>query len=104
MMQCEQCEFFSRDQATGRIMLRCDPFRTIKEPACLDKWQLVKLDALLQSYQATLRGYQQLAPMQKKMFKFLEREIDDIDEAEEWKRTDKDDDEEYDEPDDAQPL
>ena len=104
MMQCEECEFFSRDEATGRIMLRCDPFRTIKEPACLDKWQMVKLDGLLQSYQATLRWYQQLAPMQQKMFKFIEREMDDIDEAEEWKRAAEDEDEEHDESDDDQRL
>lgn len=92
MLQCEQCEFFSRDEATGRIMLRCDPFCTIKEPQCLEKWQLLRLDALVQSYQATLRLHEKLAPMQKKMFDFLRREMDDIDESDSWKRPEDDDD------------
>jgi len=84
MNQCKDCEFFSRDQM-GRIMLRCDPFSTIKEPACLDKWQLVRLDALLQSYQATLRWYQKLAPMQEQMFQYMKREMDEIEDADSWK-------------------
>ena len=92
MIQCESCEYFSRDEASGRIMLRCDPFRTIKEPACLEKWQLLRLDALLQSYHATLRGQQKLAPMQEKMFKFLKREMDDIDESEGWRDKNEEDD------------
>ncbi len=84
MNQCKDCEFFSRDQL-GRIMLRCDPFSTIKEPACLEKWQLVRLDALLQSYQATLRWYQKLAPMQEQMFQYMKREMDEMEDADSWK-------------------
>lgn len=85
MIQCQDCEFFSRDEATGRITLRCNPFSTIKEPACLEKWQLMRLDGLLQAYHATLRWYQKLAPMQEKMFEMMKREMDDIDQADEWK-------------------
>ena len=96
MLQCKDCEFFSRDSA-GRIMLRCDPFSTIKDPSCLEKWQLLRLDGLLQAYQATLRWYQKLAPMQEKMFEFMKREMDDIDEADSWKYNEVDEDEESDE-------
>ena len=89
MIQCEGCEYFSRDPH-GRIVLKCDPFSTIKEPACLDKWQLLRLDGLFQAYQATLRWYQKLAPMQEKMFEFMKREMEDIDDAESWKYEDPD--------------
>jgi E3 ubiquitin-protein ligase DOA10 len=84
MLQCKDCEFFTRD-TMGRIILRCDPFSTIKEPSCLDKWQLVRLDALLQSYQATLRWYQKLAPMQEQMFEYMKREMDEMEDADGWK-------------------
>ena len=85
MLQCKDCEFYYRDEQTGRMMLRCDPFSTIKEEACLYKWQLVRLDGLLQAYHSTLRWYQKLAPMQEKMFEMMQREIDDIDDADSWK-------------------
>ena len=85
MLQCKDCEYFSRDEATGRIILRCDPFSTIKEPDCLGKWQLLRLDGLLQAYHATLRWYQKLAPMQEKMFDMMKREMEDIDDADDWK-------------------
>jgi hypothetical protein len=87
MIQCQDCEFFVRDES-GRIMLRCDPFSTIKEPACLEKWQLLRLDGLLQAYQTTLRWYQKLAPLQEKMFDYMRREMEDLDEADRWKYTD----------------
>jgi len=93
MLPCKDCEFFSKDEATGRIMLRCDPFSTIKEPACLEKWQLLRLDGLLQAYHATLRWYQKLAPMQEKMFEIMKREMEDFDQADDWKNKDKDEDE-----------
>ena len=99
MLRCEECEYFSRDEKSGRITLRCDPFRTVKESECLDKWQLLRLDALLQAYHATLRWYQKLAPMQEKMFEMMKREMDDLDEADNWKYTD-DEDEGPDEKDD----
>jgi len=85
MLQCKDCEYFQRDDKTGRISLRCDPFQTIKEPACLEKLQLLRLDALLQSYQTMLRWYQKLAPLQEKMFDMVKREMDDYDESESWK-------------------
>ena len=94
MIQCKECEFFTRDDATGRILLGCDPFQTIKEPACLEKGQLLRLDSLLQSYHSTLRLNQKFAPMQEKMFEFLKREMDDVDESDSWKRAEDDDNDE----------
>lgn len=91
MLKCEDCEYFSREKETGRIMMKCDPFSTIKEPACLEKMQLLRMDGLVQMYQAMLRFYQNMEPMQKKMFNFMKREMDDVDEADSWKQTDDDD-------------
>ena len=90
MIQCQQCEFFRRDER-GAISLACDPFSTIKEPECLAKWQLAKITQLVAAYQATLDYYRKLAPMQEKMFKVMEREIDDISEADQWKVADDED-------------
>lgn len=84
MIQCEDCEYFVRGPG-GQVGFKCDPFSTIKEPECLTKWQLIKLDTMVRSYQATLAFYQRLAPMQEKMFKHMEREIDEMDEGESWK-------------------
>jgi hypothetical protein len=71
-------------------MMKCDPFSTIKEPACLEKMQLLRMDSLVQMYQAMLRFYQNMAPMQKKMFDMMKREMDDVDEADRWKQADDD--------------
>ena len=90
MLQCENCEFFRRDEK-GRIQLRCDPFSTIKEPECLAKWQLLRQDALLQAYQTTLQWYQRLAPMQEKMFEYMKREMEDLDDSDSWKVQDDED-------------
>ena len=99
MLQCSQCEFFSRDR-NGKIHLRCDPFSIIKEPECLQKWQLIRLDNLLQAYHFMIQGYQKLAPMQKKLFDMMKREIDDIDQADSWKyREDDEPEDENDKPD-----
>ena len=40
---------------------------------------------MVQSYQATVAMYRRLAPLQEKMFRHMEREIDDIDESDKWK-------------------
>lgn len=84
MIQCKDCEFFRRHE-NGRTSFACDPFGTIKEPECLTKWQLIKIDQMVQAYHATLRYYDRLAPMQEKMFRVMEREIDDLNEADRWK-------------------
>lgn len=90
MLQCKDCEFFDR-APNGAVILRCDPFGTVKEPECLQKWQLLKLDMMVRAHQATVAMHQRLAPLQEKMIKFMERELDDVDEADRWKYGDTDD-------------
>jgi hypothetical protein len=92
MLSCVDCEFFARSPG-GAPRLACDPFSTIKEPECLVKWQLVQLSTIAQSHQATLDMYRRMAPLQEKMFKHLEREIDEAGEADRWKLKDDDEDE-----------
>ncbi|MFQ5501177.1 MAG: hypothetical protein ACE5EQ_02630 [Phycisphaerae bacterium] len=91
MIQCDQCEYFNRSP-DGRIAFGCDPFSTIKEPECLAKWQLLRsseltqrMDRLVAAYEATLKIYQRLQPMQEKMFRHMEREIDETEEGDAWK-------------------
>jgi len=91
MLQCSECEFFRR-RSDGTVHLTCDPFATIKEPECLVKWQLIQLRVIAQSHQATLEMYERFAPLQEKMFKHMEREIDEVDEADRWKYDEDDDD------------
>ena len=84
MIQCKDCEFFDR-APDGTPILRCDPYSTIKEPECIHKWQLLKLDEMVRAYQATVAVYKRIAPLQEKMMRHMEREIDEIDEADKWK-------------------
>ena len=86
MIQCKDCEHFRRDE-NGRVSFSCDPFSNIKEPECLQKWQLIKTNQMAEAYQATLRYYHKLAPMQDKLFKAMERELDDMDESDKWKQS-----------------
>ncbi len=97
MIQCENCEFFQKGP-DGEATFACDPFSTIKEAECLTKWQLLKINEMVASYQATLRYYDKLAPMQEKMFKVMEQEIDEMNEAEQWKRAAEDEPLDEDEP------
>jgi hypothetical protein len=66
-------------------MFRCDPFSNVKEPECLAKWQLIRLDMLLGSYQNMLKCYSKLGPLQDKIFKYVQREINDMEESDGWK-------------------
>ncbi|MFH1419505.1 MAG: hypothetical protein ABII12_14615 [Planctomycetota bacterium] len=91
MIQCSECEFFNRE-GSGRLGFKCDAFSTIKEPECLTKWQILrsaelsqKLDRMIAAYEATLAIYRRLQPLQEKMFRHMEREIDDAEEADTWK-------------------
>lgn len=47
---------------------------------------------LVSSYRSMLSWYEKMAPMQDKIFKFMQREINDIDETERWKLEDDDED------------
>ena len=96
MIQCSECEFFHCSPG-GQASFSCDPFRNIKEPECLAKWQLIKLEVLARSHQATLDMYRRLAPLQEKMFRHMEREIEDQEDADSWKY-EQDDEEDPDRP------
>ena len=89
MIQCKDCEFCEM-ASDGRRSFKCDPFVNIKEPECLAKWQLLRLDMLVASYQSMIKFQNKMAPLQDKIFKYMEREIEDIDEAERWKIDDED--------------
>lgn len=99
MIQCKDCEF-CKTETSGQLSFSCDPFANVKEPECVNKWLLLKMDLMVQAYQATLEYYHRLAPLQERMFKHVERELDDIDESEKWKT---DDDEDQQETDPADP-
>ena len=98
MIQCKDCEFCETGPG-GQRVFKCDPFSNIKEPQCLAKWQLIRLDMLVASYQGMLKWYGKLGPMQDKIFKYMQRELNDIDESEKWKieEDDEENDEENDE-------
>jgi hypothetical protein len=87
MIQCKECEHF-RQGADGEIGFRCDPFSNIKEPECLAKWQLLKINQMVAAYQATLEYYRKLGPMQEKMLKVVQHELDEMNEGEKWKVND----------------
>ena len=91
MIQCKDCEFCEIGPE-GQKAFKCDPFSNIKEAECLAKWQLIRLDMLVASYQGMLQWQKRLAPLQDKIFKYMKREIEDIDESVQWKQNDEDDD------------
>jgi hypothetical protein len=84
MIQCKDCEF-CQTGPDGKRSFRCDPFANIKEPECIAKWQLIRLDMLVASYQGMLNWYGKLAPLQDKIIRYMQREIDELDETEQWK-------------------
>jgi len=85
MIQCKDCELCQM-QGEGQVQLRCNPFTNVKEPECLMKWQLLRLDLMTRAYMATVAEYRKLAPLQKKLFRHMSREIEEMDEAEKWKQ------------------
>ncbi len=90
MIQCKDCEYCEM-APDGRRTFKCDPFVNIKEPECVAKWQLIRLDRLLANYQGMLKMQQKLAPLQDKIIKYMQLEMNDIDEAERWKIDEEDD-------------
>ena len=94
MIECKDCEFCELGP-DGKRAFKCDPFTNIKEPECIAKWQLIRLDMLLATYQGMVKWYGKLAPLQDKIFKYMQREINELDETEGWKLdTDEDEEEE----------
>jgi len=87
MIQCKDCEF-CEISPDGKRTFKCDPFTNIKEPECIAKWQLIRLDMLVASYKGMLKWYEKLAPLQDKIFKYMKREIEDINESERWRLDD----------------
>lgn len=90
MLRCEDCEFYRR-RPDGSAELLCDPYSTIKEPECLAKLQLTYLKVIADSHKSTLALYRRFAPLQERMFRHIEREMDDVEEAERWKLGNEDD-------------
>jgi hypothetical protein len=45
---------------------------------------------LVSGHQQLLKWYAKLAPLQDKIFKYMEREIEDLDEADRWRIEDED--------------
>ena len=84
MIQCKDCEY-CENSPDGRRVFKCNPFENIKEPECIAKWQLIRLDMLVNAYEQMLKFQNKLAPLQDKIFKYMKREINDIDESENWK-------------------
>ena len=87
MIQCKDCEFYESGP-NGQRTFKCDPFSTIKETECLAKWQLIRLDMLVASYQSMNKLQSKMAPLQDKMFKYMNRELEDLDESDKWKTDD----------------
>ena len=83
MLQCKDCELY-RQEPDGRRIFLCDPFNNIKEPECLAKWQLLRLDMIASAQNKQLAAQEQMAPIQDKIFKYIKRELEDIDESEKW--------------------
>ena len=84
MIQCRDCEYY-HELPDGSPHLLCDPFTNIKEPECIGKWQLMKLNVIVRAHERTLAMYDRLAPLQEKMLRHLKRELDENEEADSWK-------------------
>jgi len=87
MIQCKDCEYFEAGP-DGHKTFKCDPFSNIKEAECVAKWQLIRLDMLVASYHNMLKMQGKMAPLQDKIMKYVQKEIDDMDESESWKLED----------------
>ncbi len=90
MLQCKDCPFGEVDEK-GNVRLTCNPFTNIKEPECLTKWQLVRLDLMTRAYMATIQEYKKIAPIQQKLYRRMSQEMDEMDEADRWKHPDDED-------------
>lgn len=99
MRQCQDCEHYHAG-ADGQVAFTCNPFGTIVEPECLQKWQLLrmteltqKVDRMVEAYEATVAIYKRMQPLQEKMLRQMEREMEEQEDAEAWKYSAEDDDE-----------
>lgn len=99
MLQCKDCEFCEFGPQ-GQVQLKCNPFSNVKEPECLTKWQLLRLDMMTSAYMATIAEYKKIAPLQEKLYRRMSREMDEMDDADSWKHDEEDDEDEPPPPDD----
>ena len=84
MIQCKDCELCDFNEGKG-VVFRCNPFVNIKEAECIAKWQMMKIDLLIANQNMMMRSQQKLGPIQDKLIKFMEREIDDVEDTDSWK-------------------
>ena len=84
MIQCKDCQYCEIGPE-GQKIFKCDPFVNIVEPECLAKWQLLRLDMLAAIFHNMQSQQQKMAPMQDKIMKYVQRELNDLDEADHWK-------------------
>jgi len=103
MIQCDKCELCEIGP-DGRKMFKCDPFSSIREPECIAKWQLIRLDMLLGSYQSMVKWYSKLGPLQDKIFKYVQREINEMEDTEGWKSDPEQEEDENERPDEPWPV
>ena len=89
MIQCKDCEL-CQIGPDGKRTFKCNPFTNIKESECIQKWQLIRLDMLLASYQGMLKMQGKFAPLQDKIMKYVQREIEDMEQTDSWKLEDED--------------
>ena len=97
MLQCKECEFCEVGP-DGEVKLNCNPFTNVKESECLLKWQLLRLDLMTRAYMATIAEYRKIAPLQKELYRRMKQEFKEMDDADSWKQSDEETDDE-DEPD-----
>jgi len=97
MIQCKECELGEVDEK-GNVQLKCNPFINVKEPECLLKWQLLRLDLMTRAYMATIAEYKKIAPLQEKLYRRMSREMDEMDDADSWKHGEEDEDDEDESP------
>jgi hypothetical protein len=85
MIQCRDCDLC--DVAPdGGVQFRCNPFTNIKEPECLLKHQLLRLDMMTRAYVSTIAEYRKIAPLQERLYRHMSREMDEMDDADSWKQ------------------
>jgi len=71
---------------TARSASGCNPFADIREPECLVKWQLLRLDLMTRAYMMTVAEYRKLAPLQEKMYRHMSRrDRPEMDDNDSWK-------------------
>ena len=53
----------------------------------------MRLDMLVSGYRSMLGWYEEMGPMQNKLFKYVQHELDGLDESDGWKQNEDEDEE-----------